>query len=195
MQAESIDAGTVADRLDEVTLVSRAQDGDLRSFEQLVTLYEGPLFRLAVRMVGDRHEAEDILQETLVAVWRGLPDLGDPVAFPRWIYQVATRRCLNLLRTRDRRPVRPTTDADLESAADHAGVQPDGLTEQRAAAESLAGLLRDLPADQRACWLLHTFHDLTYAEIAEIMAVGDATVRGRIARARKTLAEGMLPWR
>lgn len=181
--------------LDELTLVSRAQDGDLRSFEQLITLYEGPLFRLALRMVGDRQEAEDIVQEALVVVWRSLPELEDPVAFPRWIYQITTRRCLNLLRTRDRRPARPVVDTELEAVAGDAERRPDGVVEQRATTEALAGLLATLPSDQRACWLLHTFHDLTYAQIAEIMAVGEATVRGRIARARKTLAEGMLPWR
>ena len=83
----------------EATVVSRAQEGDLAAFEMIVRRYQGPVFRLAYRMLGDRGEAEDVVQDCLVLVWRKLPSLTDVQAFHRWIYQLATRRCLSVLRT------------------------------------------------------------------------------------------------
>lgn len=67
--------------LDEATLVARAQDGDPDSFEQLVIHYEGRLYRYAFQMLGNRQEAEDIVQETFIRIWRALPGLTDAGAF------------------------------------------------------------------------------------------------------------------
>src|SRR5512141_3376315 len=86
--------------LDEGSIVARAQDGDLAAFEHLVLTYEYRLFRLAYRMLNDRGEAEDIVQETLTTSWRGLPMLADVDAFGGWIYRLATNKCLDLLRKR-----------------------------------------------------------------------------------------------
>ena len=74
-----------APELSETTWVSRAQDGDPTAFEHLVRAYEAELFRLAYRMLNDRGEAEDTIQETFVVVWRQLPTLNDPQAFRAWI--------------------------------------------------------------------------------------------------------------
>ena len=86
--------------LDEGSIVARAQDGDLAAFEHLVLTYQSRLFRLAYRMLNDRGEAEDIVQETLTTSWRGLPMLADVDAFGGWIYRLATNKCLDLLRKR-----------------------------------------------------------------------------------------------
>lgn len=187
--------------LDEVTLVVRAQDGDVIAFERLVDRYQGPLFRLALRMLRDRGQAEDVVQEALVTVWRQFAGLADPAAFPRWVYQITTRATLNLLRARDRRP----TDAadpvvlnehhpsDVRGGTDRA--DPAELTEKRAIASALRAQVERLPEDLRLCWTLYADHERSYEEIADIVGVTHGTVRGRIARARQKLAEGMTPWR
>ena len=73
------------------------------------------LFRLAYRMLGDRGEAEDAVQETFVVVWRQLPTLVDPQAFRAWIYHIATRRCLNVLQRRSRQRTDVTRSDDFEA--------------------------------------------------------------------------------
>ena len=99
----------------EATTVARAQDGDTDAFEQLVRSYEADLFRLGFRMLSDRGEAQDAVQDTFVLAWRRLPSLLDPEAFRAWIYQLMTRRCLNILRVRVRRhtasPAVPTSSS------------------------------------------------------------------------------------
>ena len=194
---------SVRDDLDETTLVARAQDGDLDAFEKIVDLYSGPLFRLTLRMLGDRNEAEDVVQETMITVWRRVPQLVDSIAFPKWVYQIATRLALNVLRTRRRRPGDAIDPDDLNGLGAHdpswtsgsPGIDPASTSEQRALAAALEEQIRLLPDDQRVCWVLHAYHRCTYAEIAQIVSAGEPTVRGRIARARRRLAEGMAAWR
>lgn len=189
--------------LDETTLVARAQDGDLEAFEAIVDIYSGPLFRLAQRMLGDRNEAEDVVQETMVSVWRRLPQLVDSIAFPKWVYQIATRLALNVLRTRRRRPGDAIDPGDLNGIGTHdptwtsgsSGTDPARASEDRALAAALEEQIALLPDDQRVCWVLHAYQRCTYAEIAQIVSAGEPTVRGRIARARRRLAEGMAAWR
>ena len=204
------------DELDESTIVARAQDGDLDAFEWLVSAYQGGVFRLAFRMLGDHAEAEDVVQETFIAAWRNLPTLSAPQAFIPWLYRSATNKCFDLLRGRQRRPVDPVpfddeggSDGSSESAFREGGTGGRMLTapgsrtnqdpalhhETEAQMQALADLLQTIPAGSRACWLLRDVHDFSYAEIAVIVQLPESTVRGRIARARRLLAEGMQPWR
>ncbi|MDN5727652.1 MAG: sigma-70 family RNA polymerase sigma factor, partial [Propionibacteriales bacterium] len=189
--------GQTATRLDETTLVARAQDGDLDSFGQLVDLYSGPLFRLALRMLDDRAQSEDVLQDTFVQVWRRLHLLDQPAAFPKWIYQIATRQTLNVLRTRRRHPDEAIDPIELtrQPTPPTQDDDPSSVVEGQEMASALQHLESELPTDLRLAWVLHTHHQRTYAEIALITGASEPTVRGRIARARKRLAEGMTPWR
>ena len=193
--------GLAARVLSEATVVARAQDGDTAAFEQLMQTYQAELFRLAYRMLHDRGEAQDVVQDTFVLVWRKLPTLADPQAFHGWIYQIATRSCLQVSRTRARRRTDLTsgTDADFEARSQtldaERGTGPPEVAQATAQRESLDVVLADLPGDQRACWVLKELHDLTYPEIAFVTGVPVSTVRGRIARARQTLTVRMAPWR
>jgi RNA polymerase sigma-70 factor, ECF subfamily len=187
----------------EATAVARAQDGDTDAFEQLVRSYEAELFRLGFRMMSDRGDAQDAVQDTFVLAWRRLPSLLDPQAFRAWIYQLMTRRCLNLLRIRTRRRTSTTTGPDFELetqrgtpiAAGSATTSPATAAQASAMQDGLTAALATLPPDQRACWVLHEMHDLTYPAIAYAIGVPVSTVRGRIARARLQLAKGMTAWR
>lgn len=185
--------------LAEQTVVGRAQDGDVRSFEMLVLRYERGIFRLAYRMLLDRGEAEDVVQDTMVLAWRRLPTLVDPAAFRGWLYQVATRRCLSLLRTRARRQTDPADHDSLESVDRPTPSEqtPDPASRAVDAAQhrGLEQALRDLNEEQRALWVLREMHEFSYEEIAGIVGLPVSTVRGRLARARQNLAKGMAAWK
>lgn len=193
-------ASTAAQRaLAEATLVARAQDGDSVAFSRLVRAYEAELVRLGFRMLADLGEAQDAVQETLLVAWRKLPTLEDPMAFHAWVYQLMTRRCLTVLRTRTRRHTVAAPDDTLERAGSGAravdtGEGPDAQAQTQAIRDSLSLALAGLPAELRACWVLCSMHDLSYPEIAYAIGVPVSTVRGRIARARAQLAKGMSSW-
>ena len=180
--------------LDEATIVARAQDGDLAAFEYLVETYQGRLFRLAYRMLNDRGEAEDVVQETLTAGWRALPGLDRSSAFGGWVYRTATNRCFDVLRRRTAHPEDSMDSDGLWPALNLQSGDPHRNAEIAAQLECLSRALEELQPDQRACWLLRELHDQSYAEISAALGIGTDTVRGRLARAREKLAEAMIQW-
>ncbi|RZQ65191.1 RNA polymerase sigma factor [Amycolatopsis suaedae] len=183
--------GTTAPPLDDVTLVSRAREGDTAAYEQLVRRYQGPIYRLAVRMLASTGDAEDVVQEVFLAAWRALPRLREDAAFVGWLYRTATNRCLNLIRGR-----KPTAEVELDEApSPRTDIRPEDAAQVSAQLSALADALQRLTPEQRACWLLREVHGRSYQEIAEVVGSGETAVRGRISRARAQLAEVMKPWR
>ncbi|HEV7471735.1 MAG TPA: sigma-70 family RNA polymerase sigma factor [Pseudonocardia sp.] len=184
--------------LDEVTLVVRAQEGDVRAFELLARRHQGVLFRVAVRIVGDPADAEDALQEALLDAWRRIAGFQGDSAFSTWMYRIVTNRCLDLLRRR--RPVVPVDEIG-EDRLVASGLAAPGSRGPEHAAEVDAGMaalrvaLARLPDEQRVCWVLRELEGLGYTEIAQITGATGTAVRGRIHRARKELAEVMRSWR
>lgn len=184
-------AGSVRTELDDATLVARARDGDVRAYERLVRRYEAPLFRLSMRMLAGRGDAEDVVQEVFLTVWRRLGQLQDDDAFVGWLYRMTTNRCLNVLRAR-----RPTVELEPDRHEEaRPGGQPERAAQASAQLEALNGALGRLTPEQRACWLLREVHGRSYDEIAATVGATNTAVRGRISRARAQLAELMRPWR
>ncbi|MET0132150.1 MAG: RNA polymerase sigma factor [Kibdelosporangium sp.] len=175
---------------DDATLVARSRDGDMRSYEALVRRYQGPMYRLALRMLGSRSDAEDTVQEVFLTVWRRLAQLQYDAAFVGWLYRTTTNRCLNVIRTRRRQ-----VDAELDERESAPRTRPEHATEVSEQMNALGNALGGLTPQQRACWLLREVHDRSYDEIAQTIGVTTQAVRGRIARARAQLAEVMAPWR
>jgi RNA polymerase sigma-70 factor (ECF subfamily) len=176
--------------LDDATLVARARDGDVRAFEALVRRYQRRIYQLALRMTASTADAEDITQEVFLTAWRRLPELREDAAVVGWLYRAATNRCLNLLRAR-----RPTSEID-ESTAPTTRPDDDPARGAQNAVQraALAAALDELPAAQRAVWLLREVHGRSYDEIAQLVDTTPQAVRGRLARARVQLAERMQPW-
>jgi RNA polymerase sigma-70 factor (ECF subfamily) len=178
--------------LDDQTLVARAAEADAAAFEALVRRHQRVCFALAVRLVGNRADAEDVVQESFIAAWRRLPEFRGQAAFSSWMYRIVTNRCLTL--TRRRRETVPL-EPETQGLATSPGDEPAAATETRARLAALGEALAELPAEQRACWVLRHLHGLGYTEIGEILGVGPGAVRGRIHRARRHLAEVMRAWR
>lgn len=191
-RAGTIPADVVPDdsSLDDLTLVVRARDGDVRAYEQLVRRYQGPMFRLAVRMLASRGDAEDVVQEVFLTAWRSLATLQAEAAFVGWLYRMTTNRCLNMIRAR-----RATVDVDLAQRESSAGSRPERTVEVSEQLAAVTVALQRLTGEQRACWLLREVHGRSYDEIAQSVGVTTTAVRGRIARARAQLTEMMAPWR
>lgn len=191
---ESADApvvGDVGEDLDDATLVCRARDSDVDSYEQLVRRYQGPMYRLALRMLASRSDAEDVVQEVFLTTWRRLGQLREDAAFVGWLYRATTNRCLNVIRRR-----RPQADVDFDDRESaRAETRPECAAEVSEALAALTDALQELTPEQRVCWLLREAHGRSYAEIAHIVGITNTAVRGRIARARAQLAEVMSPWR
>lgn len=191
--------------LEERSLVLRAQDGETAAFERLVDLHQGRLFRIAFMVLGDRQDAEDVVQESLVLAWRRLELLEDPSAFRGWVAQICTRRATDVVRRLARRGTSAAADEDLEAGADApanvSSVSPARPADPARSAlvnaqmRALAEILGALDPSLRTCWVLREIDGMSYGEICRVVDAPEPTVRGRIARARAQIVREMEEWR
>ncbi|NYJ77032.1 RNA polymerase sigma-70 factor (ECF subfamily) [Nesterenkonia xinjiangensis] len=156
-------------------------------------MYEAPLLRLAVRMLRDRSEAEDIVQDTFLTVWRRLHTLEDVEKFKTWIYRLTSNACIDVIRRRERQRTTATDPSDLVTVVSSESSLEDA-TERGEALRHLESVLVTLPAEQRLAWLLFEIEGQSYAEIAAVMDSTEGSVRGRIYRARAAIVRGMEGW-
>ncbi|MCF6524098.1 RNA polymerase sigma factor [Streptomyces sp. JJ36] len=177
---------------EDALLAARAGEGDEEAFETLVRWHTPVLLQLAHRLLGERGEAEDAVQDAFVNAWRRLPEFRGDSSFLTWMYRIVTNRCLNRLRSR-----RPTTELDAvpEPAAPEHQTSPERAAEGSAALHALSWALQELTPEQRACWVLRELHGLSYEDIAAAVGISRHAVRGRIFRVRRHLTEAMSAWR
>jgi RNA polymerase sigma-70 factor (ECF subfamily) len=195
-------------------LLRRARTGDDAAFAELTDPFRRELQLHCYRILGSLQDAEDMLQETLLAAWRGLDGFRGEASFRTWLYRIATNRCLNLLRSKARRPaeevpqmskspppptrrseplwLQPYPDVLLEGLPDTAP-GPAARYEAKEAIEAIAlafvaGLQR-LPPLQRAALVLRDVLGFSTGESATILETTEASVKGALQRARGTLAE------
>jgi RNA polymerase sigma-70 factor (TIGR02960 family) len=189
--------------LSEATL-ARARAGDEEAFRELTDPHRRELQLHCYRILGSMQDAEDMVQETLLAAWRSLEGFEGRASVRAWLYRIATNRCLNALRARSRRPrevpamaeppeptrrtdpiwLEPYPDVLLDEIADRAP-GPAARYEARESIElAFIVALQGLPPRQRAALVLRDVLGFRTAEVAEMLETGEAAVKGALQRAR-----------
>jgi RNA polymerase sigma-70 factor (TIGR02960 family) len=185
--------------------ISRARQGDEEAFRALTDPYRRELQIHCYRILGSVQDAEDLLQETLLAAWRGLNEFQGRSSLRTWLYRIATNRCLNALRDSDRSPLdvrpdlppptrmsealwlEPYPDAMLEGIPDTApGPEVRYEVKESIALAFVAGL-QHLPPRQRAVLVLRDVLGFAAAETAGMLDSSEASVNSALQRARATL--------
>ena len=169
--------------------IARARHGDADAFEQLVVAYEGPVYRLALRMCGSTEDAREVTQDAFLAAWRGLPAFRGDSRFSSWLYRLTTNAAIDFLR----REKHHLGNLPLEEAPERPDPQqPELLAEQREQQEALQRALDQLSPEHRQVLLLRVVQQLSYDEIAQALSLESGTVKSRISRARRQLREILL---
>ena len=172
----------------DITLLERARDGDLEAFNDLVTLYQDQLFALVVRMVPDRDQASDAVQEAFFSAFRNMRTFrGGSVK--SWLNRICVNAAMDTQRARKRRPSQPYPELEDETWQPPAGIEADP---ERTAIDGertriLGRALAEITDDQRAAIVLYDVEGYDYAEIAEMTGVSLGTVKSRIHRGRLAL--------
>jgi RNA polymerase sigma-70 factor (ECF subfamily) len=193
----------------EAATLTRARAGDEGAFRSLVEPYRRELQLHCYRILGSLQDAEDLLQETLLAAWRGLDKFEGRASMRSWLYRIATTRCLNALRDGGRRAPEPRTDlpaptrmieplwlepypdAMLEGIADLApGPDARYETKESVALAFVTGL-QDLAPRQRAVLVLRDVLGFQASEVADMLDTSEASVNSAMQRARATLESRM----
>jgi RNA polymerase sigma-70 factor (TIGR02960 family) len=191
--------------------LARARAGDEHAFSELTDPYQRELRVHIYRIVGSSQDAEDLLQETLLAAWRGLEKFEGRASIRAWLYRIATNRSLDALRATRRRPedqrttqmpeptrwseplwLEPYPDVLLEGIPDEApGPEARYETKEAVALAFIAGL-QHLPPQQRAVLVLRDVLGYRAGEVAEMLDTSEASVNSLLRRARAAL-ESRLP--
>jgi RNA polymerase sigma-70 factor (TIGR02960 family) len=202
-----MEAGGVSEATAE--LISRARAGDGDAFRELIEPYRRELQAYCYRMLGSFQDAEDALQDTLLAAWQGLGGFAGRASLRTWVYRIATNRCLNALRAASRRPAKewdvpnveppeptrlgevvwlePMADALLEGAID-VPLGPEARYEQTESISlAFVTALQALPPRQLAVLVLRDVLGFRAKEVADMLDSTVESVNSALKRARATL--------
>jgi len=191
--------------------LERARKGDEGAFRELIAPHLRELQLHCYRMLGSVVDAEDLLQETLIAAWRGLDGFAGRSSLRAWLYRIATNRCLNAIRdSKRRRPAEPVPpfdppppsrrgevtwlqpypDAWLAQAPDQAPGPADRYLARDTVELAFIVALQRLPPRQTAVLLLHDVLRFSTVEVAAMLDTSAPAVKGALQRARTSLARG-----
>ena len=165
----------------EEWLVLRAQSGDREALDALLESARRSLQRYVLGMVGDPSAADDVLQETLVRIYRKLSWLDDPALFRPWAFRIASRESFRALAKRRQAQVRDTDDSSLDEMPAVMPPPPEP--------RELARLLERASPASRAVLLLHYQDDLTINEVAAVLGISTGTVKSRLAYGLRSLRQ------
>ena len=178
----------------DAALVEEALRGRLEAFNELVTRHQDHLFALVYRLVPDRDQAADAVQEAFFNAYRNLASFrGGSVK--SWLGRIAVNAAMDMQRARRRRPSQqyPEFEDDSWQPPADKDVEPESKALAAERTEALARALGDLPAEQRNCIVLFDVEGYDYAEIAAIMHIEVGTVKSRIHRGRLSLRRALTP--
>jgi RNA polymerase sigma-70 factor (ECF subfamily) len=171
---------------------------DPRAFEHLVTEFQGPIFNLIYRMLGNREEAEDLAQEVFITVFKKIDSFRGESSLATWIYRIATNTCKNRKKYLGRhyydRPaftdqVEQIVDRSRVAAASYQLSRPDEMVEGLQTERLIQTAISELDEDQRLILVLRDIQNVSYDEISQITGLPLGTVKSRLHRARMALKE------
>ena len=172
----------------ELLWLEQARRGDQAAFSRLVEAYQRPVYNLCYRMLGNAPEAEDAAQETFVRMYTKLHTYQPDRKLSSWVLSIASHYCIDRLRRRrgqwlslDEEPVAATLPSQNRG--------PDELAMRAESRDEVQRLVDMLPAAYRVPLILRYWHDLSYAEIAEVMGLTVQAVKSRLHRARLQVIE------
>ena len=177
-------------QLDENKLILRASGGDPSAFNQLMGMHEKRMYAVALRMCGNREDAQDCLQEAMLRVYRAIGGFKGQSSFGTWVYRITMNTCLDELR-RKKNKQNVSFDNLLDqgwSPADDSA-SPEKKVMQIEMRKSISSSIQELPEDMRSAIIMRDIHGYSYDEIADMLGVNVGTIKSRISRGREKLRE------
>ena len=175
--------------------LDKLHSGDRAEFARLVEAYSGLVYRLAIKMLDDPQDAEDVLQETFLKAYRHLADFDGRSSLSTWLYRIATNESLMMIRRRKA----PAVSLDEPIPSDDHEAEPQQIVDwccapeqELVSAEARAYMnqaIEALPAGLRAVFLLRDIEGLSTQETGEVLSLSEAAVKTRLSRARLRLRE------
>lgn len=170
---------------DLTDIIKLAQNGDNKAFEQIYIEYAKSTYFIALKLLQNQENSEEVTQDIFVYVYNKISDLKDPQAFPAWLKKITTSKCIDFLRKN-----RPLT-VDIEEIADSEFIEehdpkliPEKSLDNKATAQLIIEIIDNLPIPQKVCVYYYYYEHLSVKEIAVQLEIKETTVKNRLALAR-----------
>jgi len=170
-------------------IIELSRDGNSRAQQQLYRLYSGAMYNVCFRMMNNREDAEDLLQESFSDAFLHLSTFRFESAFGAWLKRLTVNRCINALKKR-KVELEPVDDFPDTMADEGSGDVAEGIT-----VEQVRLAMEQLPAGYRVVFSLYLLEGYDHAEIAQILGISEATSKSQYSRARQRMKEILTPQR
>ncbi|MBI5020118.1 MAG: RNA polymerase sigma factor [Ignavibacteriales bacterium] len=183
----------------EQDLLLKLISGDQSAFKELFDEYSSMVFNVCCRMLGNRHESEDITQDVFINAFRSIKHFRSDSKLSTWLYRIAVNHCLNYQSRKKRNKwlsfeIFSTTNGENKSEPSSTDNLPDILMEKKETEIIIQRAINSLPEHQRIALLLHRYEELSYEEIAKVMECSVSAVESRIFRGKQNLCKKLLPY-
>jgi RNA polymerase sigma-70 factor (ECF subfamily) len=168
---------------DESEWIRRIAQGDERAFERLFRCYAPRIFRFAMSYLNDPALAEEVVQETMIAVWKNAKDYKEQSQLSTWILGIARNKALDRARARQREP-ELLREIDRRASA---RATPEQIAQRDSQADRARSALEKLSPEHREVMMLAFYNELSYSEIAQIVGCPEGTVKSRVYYAKEQL--------
>lgn len=178
----------------ELLLIKRSIKGDVDAFEELIKDYKKVAYNIALRVLRNKEDAEDISQEALVKVYKNIGSFNMQSTFKVWLYRIVMNTCLDHKRKKKvitysiDKPLEGDENEILHDIPDNSN-NPDVIIQNKLESQMLYECIESLEDDFKAIIILRDLQNLAYKDIASILSCNEGTVKSRLNRARKKLKE------
>ena len=174
----------------EEELIRKIQQGDSRAFGEIVARYEKKVYNLGLKFLHNREDAEDILQETFLSVFKSIKNFKGKSSLSTWIYKIAVNNALMRIRKRENREFVDLDDYTIDFGKDYSDVAPDIPVEplnellQKEFKDKLDTYIDSMPENYKSVFLLRDMENLSTKEVSEILGISQPAVKSNLHRAR-----------
>ena len=183
--------------MNETQIIPKLKEGNENAFKKLVDTFQEKVLNTCLGFVPNQHDAEDIVQDVFIEVFRSIDQFRGDSKLSTWIYRITTTKCLEHIRAKKRQKrksffqslIGMHENADRIKAYDYD--HPGVLLENKERTKVLFSHIEKLPENQRVAFILHKIEGLSYQEITEIMETSLSSVESLMFRARKNLKKSL----
>ena len=182
----------MSEEIPDIDLIERALSGDQQAYCEILKRYRAPLYNLLFRMVRNKMETEDLVQEAFIKAFGSLATFNDEYAFSTWLYKIAINNCIDHFRKKRLKtysldkPIN-SKDGEIRREFPDPTYQPDKTLLSKEKDKLIEEAIQNLPEKYRISIVLRHNEDKSYEEISQILNIPLGTVKARIFRAREML--------
>lgn len=185
---------------EEHILISRAQNGDMGAFRELVENHKKLVFHYSYDLTGNVHDSEDLSQEVFIKMFRALNSFRGESKLSSWLFRITSNTWISMIRSKNMNLHRievPLSESVLENrnGTTKHGENPEKTTEATFIQADIQAALEKLTPRERSVFVLRHYHELSTAEVGSILRIADGTVKSLLFRAVKKLRHYLAPYR